>query len=216
MDPFELPDDIAILNDTELSALLDGAVAAADAGDDAEPVVEAEAEPQVTASANLPARRPALDLSSVRRRQPRVLPAAPPPSPEITASVDVPGYQPGQPLDMDGVTEGIIRRANALKTAGGGVGLTASYRLPFANELIINDSSSGTEGTRAVILASDQSRLPERNLVASGGWCAPSETVYELAQAAWPEMLWDAPEIQLSRGGLRYFPIPSLALLVPC
>lgn len=42
-------------------------------------------------------------------------------------------------LDMEGVTDGIIRRANALKTAGG-IGLCASYRLPFDNRLIVNDS----------------------------------------------------------------------------
>ncbi|MFF3441765.1 major capsid protein [Streptosporangium sp. NPDC002721] len=275
MERFELPDDITSLDDGELSALLEGAVAAFDAlstsdrvssddlnelrrlstavgdiraeqenrraaaeaaaaeidqlaaqvrGGSAEAATEAveaaveepvEAEPApapepVTASAQVPARRPALDLSGVRRRMPSVLPAPPPPGPEITASVDVPGYQPGQPLDMDGVTEGIIRRANALKTAGGGVGLTASYRLPFQHDLIINDSSSGTEGTRAVILAADQARLPGDDLVASGGWCAPSETVYELTSIACPEMLWDLPEIQLARGGLRYFPIPSL------
>ncbi|MFJ2882473.1 major capsid protein [Streptomyces sp. NPDC093108] len=176
------------------------------------PVEETEpapaAEETVTASATV-ARRPALDLSGVRRRQPRVLPPETP-RPELTASVDVPGYQPGQPLDMDGVTEGIIRRANALKTAGGGVGLTASYRLPFQKELIVNDSSSGTEGTRAVVLASDQTRLKGGNLVASGGWCAPSETVYELTNMSCPEMLWDVPEIQLARGGLRFFPMPSL------
>ncbi|MFI6290031.1 major capsid protein [Nonomuraea sp. NPDC050790] len=280
MERFELPDDITALDDVELSALLEGAVAAFDAlstSDRVAPddlaelrrlstavadirnemqarVAEAEAaaaeidqlaaqvrgtpveepveaavggepvaadepdapeEPVTASSAVVPRQRPALDLSGVRRRMPSVLPPAPAPGPEITASVDVPGYQPGQPLDMDGVTEGIIRRANALKTAGGGVGLTASYRLPFDRDLIINDSSSGTEGTRAVILAADQSRLPaspagERNIVASGGWCAPSETVYELTDIACPEMLWDLPEIQLARGGLRYFPIPSL------
>ncbi|MFZ4266614.1 major capsid protein [Streptomyces arboris] len=187
--------------------------AATDAGGDTtaaaeEPEPAPATEQPVTAAAVV--RRPALDLSRVRSRQPRVLPPDPNPRPEITASVDVPGYQPGQPLDMEGVTEGIIRRANALKTAGGGVGLTASYRLPFDNRLIVNDSSSGTEGTRAVILASDQSRLEGGDIVASGGWCAPSETVYELASVACPEMLWDAPEVQLARGGLRYFPIPSL------
>jgi len=165
---------------------------------------------EVAATAVISPRRPVLDLSGVRRRQPRVLPPDPNPRPEITASVDVPGYQPGQALDMDGVTEGIIRRANALKTAGGGVGLTASYRLPFQRELIVNDSSSGTEGTRAVVLAADQSRLEGGNLVASGGWCAPSETVYTLTNMSCPEMLWDLPEIQLARGGLRFFPMPSL------
>ncbi|MFE3378709.1 major capsid protein [Streptomyces anulatus] len=189
--------------DTDQPDAEDTATAAAEA---AEPAPAVEEAPAVTASA---ARRPALDLSGVRRRAPRVLPEENP-RPELTASVDVPGYQPGQPLDMDGVTEGIIRRANALKTAGGGVGLTASYRLPFQKELIVNDSSSGTEGTRAVVLASDQSRLKGGNLVASGGWCAPSETVYELTNMSCPEMLWDLPEIQLARGGLRFFPMPSL------
>lgn len=166
-----------------------------------EPQPEGEVkEGTVVASTGGP-RRAVLDLSRVRARQPRVLPEPTPAGPEITASVDVPGYQPGQPLDMEGVTEGIIRRANALKTAGGGVGLTASYRLPFDKSLIINDSSSGTEGTRAVVLAADQSRLPQGDLVASGGWCAPSETVYSLTSMACPEMLWD----------LRRFSSPAAA-----
>lgn len=52
-----------------------------------------------------------------------------------------------------------FRRANALKTAGGGVGLCASYRLPFDSSLIVNDSSSGIEGTRAVILAADHAHI---------------------------------------------------------
>lgn len=174
-----------------------------------EPAEETPVEPEPDTTASARPRR-TIDLSAVRRRQPSVLPPDPNPRPEITASVDVPGYQPGQPLDMEGVTEGIIRRANALKTAGGGVGLTASYRLPFDPKLIVNDSSSGTEGTRAVLLAGEQSRLQGGNLVASGGWCAPSETVYTLTGMACPEMLWDLPEIQLARGGLRYFPMPSL------
>jgi hypothetical protein len=191
----------------------DQADPAAAPAEPAEPAAEPAADPEpvkepVTAAATPKGR--ALDLSRVRVHQPRVLPPDPNPRPEITASVDVPGYQPGQPLDMAGVTEGIIRRANALKTAGGGVGLTASYRLPFAPNLIVNDSSSGTEGTRAVVLAGDQSRLNGGDLVASGGWCAPSETVYELTGMSCPEMLWDLPEIQLARGGLRYFPMPSL------
>lgn len=176
----------------------------------AEPEPVAEPEPELVTASGAVVKQRALDLSRVRVHQPRVLPPDPNPGPEITASVDVPGYQPGQPLDMEGVTEGIIRRANALKTAGGGVGLCASYRLPFDKPLIVNDSSSGTEGTRAVILAADQGRLPQGNIVASGGWCAPSETVYELTDIACPEMLWDAPEIQLARGGLRFFKIPSL------
>lgn len=155
-------------------------------------------------------RRSIYNLSTVRRRAAQAPQQNGPLLPEIAASVDVPGYSPGQPLDLPGVTEGIIRRANALKTAGGGVGLVSSYRLPFPRELIVTDSSAGTEGSRAVMHAANQSRLNGGNIVASGGWCAPSETVYELTNVSCPTMLWDAPEIQLARGGLRFFKTPSL------
>ncbi|MFF4391447.1 major capsid protein [Streptomyces sp. NPDC001552] len=172
------------------------------------PVVEPEPEPAMVTAA-LP-QRPALDLSHVRRRQPRVLPEAPPPTTSITAAVDVPGFTPGQTLDFQSITAGIISRANALKTAGGGVGQVISYRHPFAQDLIVTDSSSAPEGTTVALHASNQRRLPKGDLVASGGWCAPSETIYELLDVACPDMLWDAPEIQLARGGLRYFPTLSL------
>jgi hypothetical protein len=173
-----------------------------------EPAEPAPAPAPVTASAII--QRPALDLSGVRRRQPRVLPDAPPPGTVITAAVDVPGYTPGAGLDMDDVVRGITARATALKTAGGGVGQVISYRHPFPQDLIVTDSSSAPEGTTVALAASSQKRLPKGDLVASGGWCAPSETLYELTDTSCPDMLWDAPEIQLSRGGLRYYKPLSL------
>lgn len=175
----------------------------------AEPEPEPEAAPKATASAAV-IQRPALDLSNVRRRQPRVLPEPPAPGTTITAAVDVPGYTPGAALNFGDITTGIISRANALKTAGGGVGQVISYRHPYPQELIVTDSSSAPEGTTVAITAANQRRLPQGDLVASGGWCAPSETVYDLVDVACPDMLWDAPEIQLARGGLRYYKTPSL------
>lgn len=166
----------------------------------------AEVVPTATASLG----RPALNLAGVRAHQPRVLPDPPAPTTHITAAVDVPGYTPGSPLEFDQITAGIISRANALKTAGGGTGQVISYRHPFPAELIVTDSSSAPEGTMVSLAASSQRRLPQGDLVASGGWCAPSETVYDITDVACPDMLWDAPEIQLSRGGLRYYKTPSL------
>ncbi|MFZ3595043.1 major capsid protein [Streptomyces sp. BH104] len=174
-----------------------------------EPAAEPEPEPAPAVSAAV-IQRPALDLSHVRRRQPRVLPEPPAPGTSITAAVDVPGYTPGAPLDFEQVTAGLISRANALKTAGGGVGQVISYRHPYTHDLIVTDSSSAPEGTTVSLAASSQSRLPEKDLIASGGWCAPSETVYDILDVACPDMLWDAPEIQLARGGLRYYKTPSL------
>ncbi|MFE0763694.1 major capsid protein [Streptomyces smyrnaeus] len=176
----------------------------------AEQEPEPEPEPAPKAVSAAVAQRPALNLSGVRRRQPRVLPEPPAPGTSITAAVDVPGYTPGAPLDFGDITAGIISRANALKTAGGGVGQVISYRHPYSQELIVTDSSSAPEGTTVALAASNQRRLNGGDLVASGGWCAPSETIYELTDVACPEMLWDAPEIQLARGGLRYYKTPSL------
>lgn len=178
-----------------------------------EPVAAAapESEPEAVAASTVVARRPALDLSTVRRAQPRpVVQQTAKPTIEISAAVDVPGYQPGKGLDMDGVVEGIIRRASGLKTAGGGVGMVASYTLPFENDLIVTDASSAPEGSTAVMRAADQRRLNGGDLVASGGWCAPSETVYDITDISCPDMLWDAPEVQLARGGLRFFRTPAL------
>lgn len=175
-----------------------------------EPEPESEPEPAPKAIASAVVQRPALDLSHVRRRQPRVLPEPPAPGTSITAAVDVPGYTPGAALDFGDITTGIISRANALKTAGGGVGQVISYRHPYPQELIVTDSSSAPEGTTVAITAANQRRLPQGDLVASGGWCAPSETVYDLVDVACPDMLWDAPEIQLARGGLRFYRTPSL------
>lgn len=170
-----------------------------------------EPEPELETVSAAVVRRPALDLSSVRRVQPRITTQEPvKPSIEISAAVDVPGYQPGKGLDMDGVVEGIIRRASGLKTAGGGVGMVASYTLPFSDDLVVTDASSAPEGSTAVMRAADQRRLQGGDLVASGGWCAPSETVYDIADISCPDMLWDAPEVQLARGGLRFFRTPAL------
>ncbi|MGW6391214.1 major capsid protein [Streptomyces sp. NPDC055103] len=199
-----------------LAAQVRGGEPAQETAEDAEETaaaVEPEPEPEPEApkvSAAVVVQRPALNLSGVRRRQPRVLPEPPAPTTSITAAVDVPGYTPGQELDFGSITAGIISRANALKTAGGGVGQVISYRHPYPQELIVTDSSSAPEGTTVALTASNQRRLPQGDLVASGGWCAPSETVYELTDVACPDMLWDAPEIQLARGGLRYYKTPSL------
>ncbi|MFD6936272.1 major capsid protein [Streptomyces goshikiensis] len=277
MDPFELPESYTTLNDDELSALHDAAVAAFTARsastsvsaddlaemraiaaavtdiraeqasrleaaqqaaaeidalaaqvrgetlaaadeptDDPEVDPEAEAtasadepEPEATAAATPPARH-SLNLGAVRARQRLVLPEAEKPMTRITASVDVPGHKPGSPINFDDLTAGVIARANALKTVGGGSSQVASYTHPFPVEAIVTDAGSVPEGTQATLTASSQRRLPKGDLVASGGWCAPSETVYDIADVACPDMLWDAPEIQLARGGLRYFKTPTL------
>jgi hypothetical protein len=206
----------------ELSAKVLGEETAPEAE---EPAAEPVAEPTAELAVDTPAveevaasggpRRPVIALASVRERQPRQLvPQTPAPQSkplEIVASVDMPGIAPGEGISMETLTEGIIRRAGALATSNGGTGIVASYRLPFDDDgLIVKDPGNAGEGLNAVVKAADQRRLPQKDLVASGGWCAPSETVYEITDIACPDGLWDLPEIQLSRGGIRFFETPSL------
>ena len=162
-------------------------------------------------------RRTSLNLAAVRAKQvgagtgmARYLAPEIPEGIEITASVDVPGFRPGETVSLSDITDGVMRRATGLKTAGGGTGLVASYKLPFPDELIVKDSSSAPEGSTALMKAADQRRLNGGDLVAAGGWCAPSETVYDITDIACPDMLWDLPEVQINRGGLRFFRTPAL------
>lgn len=180
-----------------------------------EPTAEAEVvEPTAVVTA---AGRRALNLSAVRAKQnggngglSRYLPSDEPGAIELTAAVDVPGFRPGQQVELNDLVDAVIRRAQSLNTSGGGTGMIASYVLPFPASMQINDASSAPEGSLATIKAADQRRLEGGVLTASGGWCAPSETLYSFTERACPDMLWDLPEVQINRGGIRFFREPVL------
>ncbi|ROP33475.1 major capsid protein [Couchioplanes caeruleus] len=53
--------------------------------------------------------------------------------------------------------------------------------------------------------AASQTRLSGGNLVAAGGWCAPSETLWDLCPGLeTSEGILDLPTVTVTRGGLRY------------
>lgn len=178
----------------------------------AEVTEEDPVEEAVTASASV--RAPGrLRLNAVRKSTTELaVPAlvVPGPRTEFTAAADIPGHRAGKRMELSDVVPGMVARAQALQSQGGGTGLVASYRHPFPDELIINDLGNAGEGSTVSEYAASQRRLPGKNLVAAGGWCAPSETMYDFLNLSCPDMLWDAPEVQLTRGGLRFFPTPTL------
>lgn len=51
--------------------------------------------------------------------------------------------------------------------------------------------------------ATDETRLPGNSLVASGGWCAPSETLYDLLELESREGIFSIPEFGMRRGGIK-------------
>jgi hypothetical protein len=140
----------------------------------------------------------------------------------ITASAGVEGYETGQSLSLIDVAKGAIARARGFSPPQGDgktINLqkfgTAQFALDFPEDLIIDRGSSSEEIDDILNRAADESRLSSSSgsgsLVAAGGWCAPSETVYDLTQDATAEGMLSLPEVGVKRGGMRFAQSPTFA-----
>ena len=121
----------------------------------------------------------------------------------ITAAAGVRGVENGSNLNLDGLVAAVSARIDGMPR-GGAKGYVkdgvAQIHMAFPDELV----ASGNNDQSVLDHAGDQSRM-SGGLVASGGWCAPSETLYDLAPSlADPNAgLLDVPDIQVKRGGIR-------------
>lgn len=123
----------------------------------------------------------------------------------IVASSDIPNVPTGKELSRDELSIALHARARGLRDHSDQV-LVASVK----NNAPKNDVSELIDDEairKAWASAHDQEAL-----VASGGWCAPSETVYDFVCdfETLPDAL-DLPSITSRRGGLRYPESPLLA-----
>ncbi len=161
---------------------------------DAAPVVEAVADPvAVAASAGK-----RFNLATIRQKAPA--PVKPPVT--ITASADVSGYSGGQHLDYDGLVAAATSKIEAVTRAGVNTsGSIAQVHLDFPDHLV----ASGANDADVIEAAVDQSKLSGGSIVAAGGWCAPSEVIYDLVDllADTKTGLISVPEIQAKRGGIK-------------
>lgn len=76
-------------------------------------------------------------------------------------------------------------------------------------------TSNVPEDIDAVLqLATNEKNLPKGSLVASGGWCAPSETMYGLVQLGGSrDGMLSVPEVGISRGGVSFTKGPDFSTL---
>lgn len=179
----------------------------------------AEQPEPVVASAPAP-RRTAQRIP--RRRQAPAPQTGPDLSGLVTATTDAAGFSQGQSIDWTGVGKIMDRRLASYNAAGfasaakAGKSMRqqhaiAAVRRPAPAELIVTDDGAAAS-EKAMNAAVDQSRLPQGSLVAAGGWCAPSETLYDLLDTgATREGLISVPEVQISRGGLSFTRGPDFA-----
>lgn len=141
----------------------------------------------------------------------------------MVASGDGTGYAPGTGIDWLDVGRIVDKRLGgfnpgqyeAASRAGQHISQqhgVAALQIPFTPDLIV--ASADPEHVSSVLKhAVDESRLPGKSLVASGGWCAPSETLYDLCEMESRDGLLSLPTIQVSRGGISWTPGPDFAAI---
>jgi hypothetical protein len=191
-----------------------------------EDVVDAEIVEDEPAEKDKPAEKKEPVAASAARKVPVVARAATTnlpvdvavnkPTAVLTASADVPGFGTGSQIaDLDGIGKALVARMKGLPTTrvGGEEGVTQRYSVAQ-----IDIGSTRTDGLfqqpsvtdqELITKASQEARLPGGSLTAAGGWCAPSETLYDLCVTESTDGLLDLPSITASRGGIRYTKGPS-------
>lgn len=136
----------------------------------------------------------------------------------ITAAADVPDFATGSKIDtFDKVGTAVVNRMKGFGTPTGdgtfeslqhyGV---ASFRLDFPDELTIDRHSDDME---VLTHAANEHRLPGGSLTAAGGWCAPSEVIYDLCGGASTDGMVSLPEVNVKRGGIKYTRGPDFSAL---
>jgi hypothetical protein len=144
----------------------------------------------------------------------------------IVAAAGVPGYVAGQKLD-DMSAVGSVLEANLAsypRVARPGPRQRNSaiifQRPPADQQAIVADGRDQDKVLKAVRYAANERRLPGGSLLnavtadVSAGWCAPSETIYDLCNVGGDVYgLWDAPTIQVARGGIRFAQGPDFSAI---
>jgi hypothetical protein len=174
-------------------------------------------EPVAVVAAASPRREIRVNVAALRNGRPAPAPATGPPSKAsdvMFSTGDGSGFPAGQGVDWRQVGEIVDRRLSSFnpaafasaQAAGNHISQTAGVaviRRDFPAELTL--TSNDPDHVDAVIQhAIDEARLPGGSLVASGGWCAPSEILYDLLELESRDGLFSGPEIHVARGGIRW------------
>lgn len=158
-----------------------------------------------------------------------VVPAARQGYATLVAAAGVPDYEAGQKFtDMLDVAKAFIARSAGHGGASGPVGMgpihypVAKMVRDYPDEYCVNMDDNDYAKIMAV---ANESRLPGGSLIASAelrrqeimatdptrdslvaaaGWCAPSETDYDICLQITSDGLLDVPEVQARRGGIRH------------
>ena len=184
----------------------------------AAPVAEAEV---VTAAAP----RGPIKLSGIRRHTPAPAPTTieetivEDTSRARLTVADVPGFAADSDASFEDLAVALDRRLQGFNSGAYGAAARAGRAMSERHSLAVVRKSFDERATvgspesaeAAMAFAVNEKNLPGGSLVAAGGWCAPSETVYDLLEDESRDGLVSLPEINVTRGGIKFTKGPKFA-----
>lgn len=133
---------------------------------------------------------------------------------ETPVTPDVVFSSEGASISMNELAKGIDKRLASFNltqynsAAHNGIALRESFHLATFSKPDISKfsiTSNDSDHVNEVLdYATSEARLEGNSLVASGGWCAPSETLYDLVSDATDAGLLSVPEVVTARGGIQF------------
>ena len=221
----EKPADEAPTEDapTEDEAEKKAKAAAAETVEVEAPTKPAASPEAVTAAA--PASRGPIKLSGIRRHVSAPAPAISEETPVEDTSrarltvADVPGFAADSDASFEDLAVALDRRLQGFNSGAYGAAARAGRSMSERHSLAVVRKSFDERATvgspesadAAMAFAVNEKNLPGGSLVAAGGWCAPSETVYDLLEDESRDGLISLPEINVTRGGIKFTKGPKFS-----
>lgn len=190
-----------------------------------EPAAEVDAAPEAEAVTAAAPRGP-IKLSGIRRHVHTPAPAiTEETSVEDTAPkarmtvADVPGFAADSDASFEDLAVALDRRLQGFNSGAYAAAARAGRAMSERHSLAVVRKSFDERATvsspesadAAMAFAVNEKNLPGGSLVAAGGWCAPSETVYDLLEDESRDGLISLPEINVTRGGIKFTKGPKFA-----
>lgn len=188
---------------------------AEDEGAEAASAEEDEALPEPVEAAV----KPKKTVAAIARKVPRpVTPSQEAGRVVITAAADVPEFATGSTINsMDEVGNALVNRMKGFGPPSGDGSMenlqhygVAKFKMDFPKELTID---RGSDDMQVLSYAASEQRLPGNSLTAANGWCAPSETLYDLCTSETLDGLISVPEVNVARGGIKFTSGPDFSTI---
>ena len=132
---------------------------------------------------------------------------------------DVPGFAADSDASFEDLAVALDRRLQGFNSGAYAAAARAGRAMSERHSLAVVRKtfderatvSSPESADAAMAFAVNEKNLPGGSLVAAGGWCAPSETVYDLIEDESRDGLISLPEINVTRGGIKFTKGPKFS-----